>query len=165
MACVPWKPSSRYCSWTVSASPKVLDDLEGATERQHFAPFDVFEVVGQRLELTVVANKSSERIAGLALHTVDLGADLGEPGLDLDAVPFESLGKPESGLTRLGQDEPYDNEVAGRPVQSVSCRIGAPMLHGLEHPGDFLSDVARSVAMNNPGYSTHVVLLALKTAP
>ena len=123
---------------------------------QHLAPGHVLHVVGQRLELAAVPERDPVGVLLVAVHHVDHGPDLGQPVLDLVAVPFQPFAPAEPpGLVRVGQLDPHDEQVAGRAVEGEAAGIGAAVLHGLKHPGHLGAYVARPVTMDDARDTAH----------
>ena len=145
---------------------EVLDDLQRVAQREHLAAVDVLQVVGQRLEVTAVPNGGPEGVAtGLGLDGGQVRADLGQAGLDLGPIALQLLVHSEAtDLVRLSQHEPYDDQVVGRAVHGVTGGVGTPVLHGLEHRGQFGADVGRTVAMDDAGDAAHRGLLLSRIA-
>jgi hypothetical protein len=52
---------------------EVLDDLERAADREHLRVGDVFDPVGQILEVAVVGERHAVRVLGLLLVLADVG--------------------------------------------------------------------------------------------
>jgi hypothetical protein len=135
---------------------QVLDDLQGMPQRQDLAPRDVLQVVRERLQVPVVPDRRAVRVLRLALHAVDVSADLRQPRLDFQAVTLKPLAEFEVAVVvRVGQLEPDDHVVGGRPVQRVPGRVGAAVLHGLQHPGHLGPDVAVTVPVDDAGDPAH----------
>src|SRR5258708_16700349 len=137
---------------------EVLDDLERVAQRQHLAAWHVLHVVGQRLQLAAVAEPHAERVLLVSARGVDLGTELGQPGLDLVPVAFEPVGPAVvADLARVSQLDPHDEQVVRRALQGEAAGVGAAVLHRLKHPGHLTADVAGSVPVDDAGYAAHVV--------
>ena len=99
MACVPVNDDRPYWSCTGLRVAEVLDDLQGAAEREHLASGDVLHEVGEQLEVSVVREGDAEGVGRLLLDLVDASAERGQAGLDLDAVtPSRSANSKSRGV-------------------------------------------------------------------
>ena len=135
---------------------EVLDDLQRVAERQHLAAGHILQVVGQGLEVAPVAHAGPVGVLGLALDPVDRGADLAQPGFDLQAVALETFTELEvAPIVGVGQLEPDDDLVGGRAVQRVAGGVRPAVLHGLQHAGHLGPDVARAVPVDDTGDAAH----------
>ena len=95
------------------ASPRSFTISSEWPSERTSQPGHVLEVVGQRLQVAVVAHLRPVGVLGLALDPVDGGADLVQPRLHLLAMPFEPLVEVEvAWVVRVGQLEADHDEVA-----------------------------------------------------
>ncbi len=158
IACVPVNDGEAVLLVDGLRVAEVLDDLERATEREHLRLGDVLDEVGEQLEVAVVGERDAERIRRLLLDLVDLGAERGEPRLDLDAMPAEPVRELEVARRVRVRELVAHDEVAvlRAPVERVPRRVGAAVLHRLEHPRHLVPDrVLRPVAVDDPCDAAH----------
>ena len=140
---------------------QVLDQLQAEADRQDLRAVDVLDVVGQASPVALERDPVAERVLGRAFGLQDVRAQLGQPAVDLGAALLDLMVDVEAfrHLGPLGELEADDQLLAVRPaVQRIAGRVGPAVLHGLEHCGHFLTDVAGCAAMNQSRDSTHLLV-------
>jgi hypothetical protein len=112
--------------------------------------------VGEQLQVAVEAEDDGHRAVG-ALHLLDLGTSGPHPRLDLVALALHALGELGILVGRLAELHVHDEGVAATAVERVAGRVGAPVLHCLEHPGHVATDLsfAAPVAVDDSGDPAH----------
>ena len=137
---------------------EVLDDLERVAEREHLDVGHVLDEVGEPLEVAVVLDRDAKRVLGLLLEPLHDGPERGEAPLDLGAVtPQPVLVLEVARRVRVGELVAHDHQVRGLAVERVPRRIGAAVLHRLEHPGHLRPDRMLTVLVDDSCDSAHVV--------
>ena len=105
---------------------EVLDDLERVAEREHLDVGHVLDEVGEPLEVAVVRDRDAERVLGLLLELLDLGAERVQAALDLGAVPAQPVLVLEvARRVRVGELVAHDHEVRRLAVERVARRVRA----------------------------------------
>ena len=127
---------------------QVLDDLERRAGRQDLGAGNRLDVVGQVLEIAVVVERGDDRVVVDLVDRVDARAGRADARLDLLAPATEPVRVFDVPVRiRVGQLDPHD-QVGRRPaVQRVPGRVGAAVLHGLEHPGHVGAQAVGAVAV------------------
>jgi hypothetical protein len=136
---------------------EVLDDLQRVAEREHLGVPDVLDPVGELLQVPVGEREGDAvGVLRLLLDVVDVGAERPQAPDDLVLVPVEAVGELEvAGRVRIGELVAHDQLVVVRPVERVPRRVGAAVLHGLEHPGHVAPDLMGAVPVDDPCNSAH----------
>src|SRR5581483_4193922 len=127
-------------------------------ERKHLAAGHVLEVVGEGLQVAVVAEPRAEGVLVVAVELPDLRAEVPEARLDLAPLAGEPLVELEVALVVRVGELVAEKEVAvlARVVERVPGRVRPPVLHRLQHPRDLVADgVLRAVAVDDSGDPAH----------
>jgi hypothetical protein len=139
---------------------EVLDDLQRAPDRQHLGAGHVLDAVGERLEVAVVAERDVERVLGALLELGVARADDGEPPLDLGPVAAQPVVELEvARRVGVGELDAHHPVVRRRAVERVARRVGAAVLHRLEHAGHLRPDLPLPVAADDPCDAAHQCFL------
>ena len=140
---------------------QVLHDLERVAQRQHLAAGHVLEVVGELLQVAGIGQHRPQRVVGLVLDRLDRCAQLAHARLDLGPVALEPFGELEvARVVGVGQLVPDEDRLRCRPEEGVAGRVGAAVLHRLEHAGHVTADVLRAVPIDDSCNSAHTVSLS-----
>ncbi len=91
IACVPVELRKAVLLVHGLGVAEVLHDLERVPEREHLRLGNVFDEVGEVLEVAVVLERDPEGVRRLLLGLLVSRAERGKPRLDLDAVPTEAV--------------------------------------------------------------------------
>jgi hypothetical protein len=129
---------------------EVLDDLQRVPEREHLGAAHVLDAVGERFEVAGVGEVGLERVLGRVLDRVHGRAELPQPALDLALVAREPV--VELVVARrvgVGELDAHHPAVRRRAVERVAGRVGAAVLHRLEHAGHLRSDLTLPVAADD----------------
>ena len=150
MACVPVERVEAVLVVHGLGVAEVLDDLERRAEREHLRVRDVLDQVGEELQVAVVVERHAERVVRLLVDLVHLGAERGEPRLDLEAMPAEPVLELEvARRVRVGELVAHDEvPLRRRAVQRVAGRVRA---RGASSTGASASSRHRSGASHRPG--------------
>ena len=135
---------------------EVLDDLEGVTQREHFAVRNVLDLIGDVLEFTRVVERDTEGVIRLLLIRDDLGVESGETRLYLGTIALQpALELVVARRRRVRDGVAHDDVLSRLSVERIPGRIRAAMLHGLQHPGHVLTDVVLPILVNDSCDSAH----------
>ncbi len=137
---------------------QVLDELERVAHRQDLGALDILDIVGELLHVAVILNAIAEGIFGDIVLVDDMDAEPGETFLDLGAAALDFVMDVEAlrHVFLLGHLEAHHIFVASRlAIDRVARGVGSTMLQRLEHLGHFLTDVPRSVSVDESGYPAH----------
>ena len=144
---------------------EVLDDLERVAEREHLDVGHVLDEVGEPLEVARVLERDAEGVLGLLLELVDPRAERVQAALDLGAMAAQPVLVLEvARRVRVGELVPHDHEVRRLAVERVARRVGAAVLHRLEHPGHLDPDRMLTVLVDDSCDSTRIQLSLSITA-
>ncbi len=146
---------------TSAASPRSFTISSEWPSDRTSQPGHVLDVVGQRLQVAVVSHQRPVGVLGLGLDPVDVGADLAQARLDLQAVALQTLAEIEvARVVRVGQLEPDHHQIARRPEQGEPGGVGPAVLHRLKHVGHLRPDVGIGVAMDDACDAAHMGIMA-----
>ena len=135
---------------------EVLDDLEGMTQREHFAVRNVLDLIGDVFEFTRVVERDTEGVIRLLLIRDDLGVESGETRLYLGTIALQpALELVVARRRRVRDGVAHDDVLSRLSVERIPGRIRAAMLHGLQHPGHVLTDVVLPILVNDSCDSAH----------
>ena len=157
IACVPRNDAEVVHRRHLRGIAEVLDDLQRVAQREHLAAGHILEVVGERLQVALVAHQRPVGVLGLGLDPVDVGADLAEPRLHLQAVALQAFTEVEvPRVVRVGQLEPDHDQVARRAEQARTRWSRARDASSTAACGHLRPDVGLLVAMDDACDAAHV---------
>ena len=137
---------------------KILDELEGVTQRQNLRTFHVLDVVCQPFQIAFEAEYIAMSVLGDLLLRFDPGAHLHHTIIDRGFALLHLMNDVEAlpDVFLLGHLETHDVVFRHRlAVESEAGGIGTAMFQRLKHRGQFLTDIRALAPVDQSGYSAH----------